>query len=83
MALSPEKSKSPVTYAGTPMGPFGHGDRIGGGPNGLSGLPGRLADPAQGPSCMTQGASPGPTGDTLLARSREGDFAALHGRAHI
>jgi len=81
MALDPAKSQRPNVFAAPTPAPFGHGDKVGGGPNGLDGLPGRLVDPPQGPSCMTQGASPGPSGASLLNSSRMGDFAALHGRA--
>ena len=81
--LNPASSQRPTVFATPSMSPFGHGDKIGGGPNGLDGLPGRLADPPQGPSCMTQGASPGQTGATLLNSSKVGDFAALHGRAKL
>ena len=83
MALNPASSQRPTIFAAPTSAPFGHGDKVGGGPNGLSGLPGRLTDPPQGPSCMTQGASPGPTGATLLNSSKVGDFAALHGRAKL
>lgn len=81
MALDPAKSQRPNVFAALTLALFGHGDKVGGGPNGLDGLPGRLVDPPQGPSCMTQGASPGPSGASLLNSSRMGDFAALHGRA--
>jgi hypothetical protein len=81
MALDPAKSQRPNVFAAPTSAPFGHGDKVGGGPNGLDGLPGRLVDPPQGPSCMTQGASPGPSGASLLNSSKMGDFAALHGRA--
>lgn len=77
--LNPAQSQRPVPYAGSPMGPFGHGDRVGGGPNGLDGLPGRLAAPAQGGSCFTTGESPGPRGQALLDPSR----APNHGRARV
>lgn len=83
MPLNPASSQRPTVFAAPTSAPFGHGDKVGGGPNGLDGLPGRLAPPAQGPSCMTTGASPGPTGTTLLEKSVTGDFAALHGRAKV
>lgn len=64
--LNPNRSKEPTVFAGPTMGPFGHGDRVGSGPNGLDNLPGRLADPPRDPSVFSAGPSPGSRGQALL-----------------